>query len=118
MQHAMKSLVASLYGICGDSLYGLTPRHRRRYHAHFHKFRLRDLCEELGHLPIWQWTGVRRHRVPEIGVELMKVVNERMSPIITEFEKWCESFVTKNRYAARVTDRWSVSSSTDLCEGH
>ncbi len=85
MQHAMKSLVASLYGICGDSRYGL-------YHPDIAAaitftsrqtlFRLRDLCEELGHTCRYGHTDSVFVDIesPEIGVELMKVVNERMDP--------------------------------------
>lgn len=110
MQNAMKHLVASLYGICGDSRYGL-------YHPQVAAaitftsrqtlFKLRDVCEELGHTCRYGHTDSVFVDIesPEVGVALMVEVNRRMAPIITEFEKWCESFFisAKNRYAARVT---------------
>ena len=51
MQHAMKSLVASLYGICGDSKFGMYhPEINCHYiHKSPNLFGLRDICEEYGH---------------------------------------------------------------------
>ena len=110
MQHAMKSLVASLYGICGDSKFGM-------YHPEIASaitftsrqtlFELRDICEEYGHTCRYGHTDSVFVDVnsPEEGQELIVKINERMHPIITEFEKWCESFFikAKNRYACRVS---------------
>ena len=43
--------------------------------------------------------------IVEEGQELIVKINERMHPIITEFEKWCDAFFikAKNRYACRVS---------------
>ena len=110
MQHAMKSLVASLYGICGDSKYGM-------YHPEIASaitftsrqtlFELRDLCEEYGHKCRYGHTDSVFVDVetPEAGVAVLEKINERMFPIITEFEKWCSAFFikAKNRYACKVS---------------
>ena len=42
---------------------------------------------------------------PELCMEKMKTINELMSPIETEFEKWTERMLikAKNRYAGKVT---------------
>ena len=110
MQHAMKSLVASLYGICGDSKYGM-------YHPEIAAaitftsrqtlFELRDICEEYGHTCRYGHTDSVFVDVetPEVGQELIVKINERMHPIETEFEKWCDAFFikAKNRYACRVS---------------
>ena len=109
-QHATKSLVASLYGVCGDSRYGM-------YHPKIASaitresrntlFTLRDECEALGMKCIYGHTdSVFVHcETPEAGVEALKIINAKMAPIETEFEKYCESMLlkAKNRYAGKVT---------------
>ena len=109
MQHATKTLVASLYGVCGDSRYGL-------YHPEIAAaitftsrqtlFLLRDLCEARGHKVRYGHTDSVMVDVatPDAGVQLCADLNEDMAPIVVEFEKWCDSFFinAKNRYAARV----------------
>ena len=108
-QYATKSLVASLYGVCGDSRYGM-------YHPEIAAaitresrntlFTLRDECEALGMKCIYGHTdSVFVHcETPEAGVEALKIINANMAPIETEFEKWCESMLlkAKNRYAGKV----------------
>ena len=106
LQFATKSLVASMYGAAGDSKYGL-------YHPQVAQAitftsretlsRLRDICNEMGLKVIYGHTDSVFCEIPnpEKGLDALKTINERMSPIETEFEKWCESFVimAKNRYA-------------------
>ena len=108
-QYATKSLVASLYGVCGDSRFGM-------YHPEVASaitresrntlFTLRDECEALGMKCIYGHTdSVFVHcETPEEGVEKLKIINANMAPIETEFEKWCESMLlkAKNRYAGKV----------------
>lgn len=109
-QFATKSMVASLYGICGDSKYGM-------YHPDIAAaitftsrqtlFRLRDECNDRGYPVRYGHTDSIFCEVPspEEGMELVAQINEAMYPIETEFEKWCESMVlkAKNRYAGKVT---------------
>ena len=110
MQHAMKSLVASLYGICGDSKFGMYHPEIAAaitYTSRQTLFELRDICEEYGHKCRYGHTDsvfVDVHS-PEAGQELIVKINERMHPIETEFEKWCDAFFikAKNRYACRVS---------------
>ena len=110
MQHAMKSLVASLYGICGDSKFGMYHPEIAAaitYTSRQTLFELRDICEEYGHKCRYGHTDSVFIDLPspEEGMVLVDKVNERMSPIITEFEKWCSAFFikAKNRYACKVT---------------
>ena len=110
MQHAMKSLVASLYGICGDSKFGMYHPEIAAaitYTSRQTLFELRDICEEYGHTCRYGHTDSVFVDIdtPEIGEALIVKINERMFPIITEFEKWCSAFFikAKNRYACRVS---------------
>lgn len=110
MQHAMKSLVASLYGICGDSKFGMYHPEIASaitYTSRQTLFELRDICEEYGHKCRYGHTDSVFVDVesPEVGQELIVKINERMHPIETEFEKWCSAFFikAKNRYACRVS---------------
>ncbi len=109
-QFATKSMVASLYGVAGDSKYGL-------YHPEIASsitftsrqtlFRLRDECNDRGYPVHYGHTDSIFCAVPspEEGLELVAKINEAMYPIETEFEKWCESMIlkAKNRYAGKVT---------------
>jgi DNA polymerase I len=106
LQNATKHLVASMYGAAGDSKYGL-------YHPQVAQaitftsretlFRLRDICNEMGLTVIYGHTDSVFCEIPDPqkGLNALRTINQRMSPIETEFEKWCESFVivAKNRYA-------------------
>ncbi len=110
LQYATKSLVASMYGVAGDSKCGF-------YHPDIASaitftsrktlFELRDIANELGCTVRYGHTDSIMCDVesPEKGLELLRTVNERMSPIETEFEKWCDTFLimAKNRYAASVS---------------
>jgi len=108
-QFATKSMVASLYGICGDSKYGM-------YHPDIASaitftsrqtlFRLRDECNERGYPVRYGHTDSIFCEVPtpEEGMKLVDEINKAMYPIETEFEKWCETMIlkAKNRYAGKV----------------
>lgn len=109
-QFATKSMVASLYGVSGDSKYGMYHpdiASAITYTSRQTLFRLRDECNERGYPVRYGHTDSIFCEVPtpEEGVELMHKINEAMSPIETEFEKWCESMIlkAKNRYAGKVT---------------
>ena len=110
LQFATKSLVASMYGAAGDSRYGLyhpdvaaaiTFTSRRTLGE------LKDECIKRDMEVVYGHTDSVFVRIPDpkSGVEALKEINEAMSPIITEFEKWCSSMliVAKNRYACRVS---------------
>jgi DNA polymerase elongation subunit (family B) len=110
MQHAMKSLVASLYGICGDAKYGLY--HPKVAAAITFTSRetlgqLRDYAEEAGHTCRYGHTDSIFIDVAsaEEGEALNRHLNTLMAPIEVEFEKWCDSFliIAKNRYACKVS---------------
>ena len=109
-QYATKSLVASLYGVCGDSRYGMyhpavaaaITRTSRETLGE-----LRDRCVEQGCEVIYGHTDSVFVTVesPEQGVTMVDWINEQMYPIETEFEKYCERMMlkAKNRYAGKVT---------------
>jgi len=109
-QYATKSLVASLYGVCGDSRFGMyhpavaaaITRTSRNTLGE-----LRDKCIEWGCDVIYGHTDSVFVCVesPEAGMEMMNWINEEMAPIETEFEKYCERMLlkAKNRYAGKVT---------------
>ena len=99
-----------MYGVAGDSKVGfyhpdiaaaITFTSRKTL------FQLRDIANELGCTVRYGHTDSIMCDVesPEKGLELLRTVNERMSPIETEFEKWCDTFLimAKNRYAASVS---------------
>ena len=108
-QFATKSLVASLYGVCGDSRFGMyhpavaaaiTRESRNTL------FTLRDKCIEWGCDVIYGHTDSVFVCVesPEAGVEMVEWINKEMAPIETEYEKHCERMLlkAKNRYAGKV----------------
>ena len=110
MQFATKSMVASLYGVSGDSKYGMYHPDIAAaitYTSRQTLFRLRDECNERGYPVRYGHTDSIFCEVPspEEGLELVAKINETMAPIETEFEKWCESMIlkAKNRYAGKVT---------------
>tara|TARA_A100001201_G_scaffold23240_2_gene26431 strand:+ start:24393 stop:26636 length:2244 start_codon:yes stop_codon:yes gene_type:complete len=110
LQYATKSLVASMYGVAGDAKYGM-------YHPDIASAitftsrqtlgELRDHAESLGFKVRYGHTDSIMCEVPtpEEGVKALETINQRMSPIITEFEKWSSSFLVmaKNRYAGLVS---------------
>ena len=103
MQYACKSLVASMYGVCGDSKYGMyhpevaaaiTFTSRRTL------YRLRKVAEKQGLETIYGHTD-SIFVTGEIDAEKIRRINEMMSPIEVQFERYCDSMVlmAKNRYA-------------------
>jgi|13_taG_2_1085334.scaffolds.fasta_scaffold00214_16 DNA polymerase elongation subunit (family B) len=109
-QFATKSMVASLYGICGDSKFGMYHPDIAAaitYTSRQTLFRLRDECNERGYPVRYGHTDSIFCEVPspEEGMVLVDEINKAMAPIETEFEKWCESMILKrkNRYAGKVT---------------
>ena len=110
-QYATKSLVASLYGVCGDSRYSMyhpavaaaiTGASRRCLG------KLKRLCEEAGHRVIYGHTDsvfVQVEGGVEEALRLNESLNRDMAPIVSEYEKHCERILlkAKNRYAGKVT---------------
>lgn len=110
LQYATKSLVASMYGVAGDSKYGM-------YHPDIAAaitftsratlMRLKDIAEEMGHEVVYGHTDSVMCRVdsPVVGEDSVKEINEKMFPIIVQFEKWSKSFLLmgKNRYTGLVS---------------
>lgn len=109
LQYATKSLVASMYGVAGDSKFGM-------YHPDIAAAitftsrktlgELRDHAEDLGFKVRYGHTDSIMCEVPtpEEGVAALAEINRRMAPIITEFEKWSSRFLVlaKNRYCGLV----------------
>ena len=109
-QFATKSMVASLYGVAGDSKYGMYHpdiASAITYTSRQTLYRLRDECNSRGYPVRYGHTDSIFCEVPtaEEGLELVAEINKAMHPIETEFEKWCESMIlkAKNRYAGKVT---------------
>ncbi len=110
LQYATKSLVASMYGVAGDSKYGM-------YHPEIAAaitftsratlMRLKDIAEEMGHEVVYGHTDSVMCRVdsPVVGEDSVKEINAQMFPIIVQFEKWSKSFLLmgKNRYTGLVS---------------
>lgn len=110
LQYATKSLVASMYGVAGDAKYGfyhpdiaaaITYTSRKTLGE------LRDHAEDLGFKVRYGHTDSIMCEVPspEAGIAALGHINREMYPIITEFEKWSESFfiLAKNRYCGLVS---------------
>ena len=112
LQYATKSLVASMYGVAGDAKYGL-------YHPEIASaitftsrqtlLKLKEIAEDLGHPVVYGHTDSVMCKVesPEHGLASLDEINNRMHPIIVQFEKWSSSFILmeKNRYCGLV--RWT-----------
>ena len=112
LQYATKSLVASMYGAAGDSRYGLyhpDVAAAITYASRNTLGELRRHCEDMGHDVIYGHTDSVFVKIPDpnIGYQTVNALNVVLAPIVTEFEKWCESviIVAKNRYACKVV--WS-----------
>ena len=110
LQYATKSLVASMYGCAGDSKYALyhpDVAAAITYTSRQTLFRLRDECKRLGYEVIYGHTDSIFCTVPspEEGVKAMSIINERMSPIETEFERFANTMLisAKNRYVGNVS---------------
>ena len=110
MQFAAKTLVASMYGVCGDAKYGM-------YHPEIASAITYTSRESLGELMVEaQRVGFNvfyghtdsvfcQIPTPEKGMELLPIINERIHPMEAQFEKWCPRLimVAKNRYTGKVT---------------
>ena len=115
MQYACKSLVASMYGVCGDAKYGMyhpkvadaitfTSRQTLK--------KLRDVAFQVGWKTIYGHTdsifvtGVDMRKWSETpdALERLETINTRMYPIETQFERYCDRMLlmAKNRYAGNV----------------
>jgi DNA polymerase-2 len=112
MQFAAKTLVASMYGVAGDAKYGLYHPDIAAAITYTSRQTLGELMVEaqrVGFNIIYGHTDSVFCSIPspEKGMELLPLINERMSPFIVEFEKWCPRLimVAKNRYIGLVT--WS-----------
>jgi DNA polymerase-2 len=110
LQYATKSLVASMYGVAGDAKYGLYHPDIAAaitYTSRKTLGELREIAEELGFPVRYGHTDSIMCEVPdpEQGLAALDTINKRMFPIITEFEKWSESFfiLAKNRYCGLVS---------------
>ena len=108
-QYAAKSLVASLYGVTGDSKFGLyhpDVAAAITYTSRKTLGTLRNLCREWGYDVIYGHTDSVFVVVesPEEAQILCARLNEKMSPIVVEVERWCERLMlkAKNRYAGKV----------------
>jgi len=112
MQFAAKTLVASMYGIAGDAKFGMYHPEIAAAITHTSRETLGELMVEaqrVGFKVIYGHTDSVFCVIPtpEEGLELLPKINERMSPIVVEFEKWCPRLimVAKNRYTGMVS--WS-----------
>jgi DNA polymerase-2 len=110
MQFAAKSLVASMYGVCGDAKYGMYHPEVAAAITYTSRATLGELMVEaqrVGFNVIYGHTDSVFCEIPnpELGEQMLEQINNRMSPIITQFEKWCTRIilVAKNRYTAKVT---------------
>ena len=112
MQFAAKTLVASMYGVAGDAKYGMYHPEIAAAITHTSRNTLGELMAEamsLGFKVIYGHTDSVFCIIPtpEEGMEILPKINERMSPIVVEFEKWCSRLimVAKNRYTGMV--KWT-----------
>jgi len=99
-----------MYGCAGDSKYALyhpDVAAAITYTSRQTLFRLRDECKRLGYEVIYGHTDSIFCTVPspEEGVKAMRIINERMSPIETEFERFANTMLisAKNRYVGNVS---------------
>ena len=109
MQFAAKTLVASMYGVCGDAKYGMYHPDIAAAITYTSRQTLGELMVEaqrVGFNVIYGHTdSVFCHiPYPDDGMALLPTINERMAPIEVQFEKWCPRLimVAKNRYTGRV----------------
>ena len=98
--------------VAGDAKYGLYHPEIAAAITYTSRNTLQELKEEaeaLGMKTIYGHTDsiFCEIETPEKGLAALEIINKKMSPIETEFEKWCERIIigAKNRYAGLVT--WS-----------
>ena len=111
MQYACKSLVASMYGVCGDSKYGM-------YHPEVAAaitftsrqtlYKLRKVAEKHGLKTIYGHTDsifVIYDQNTKTISDSMEEINTQMHPIEVEYERYCDRMIlmAKNRYAGNVS---------------
>jgi len=120
MQFATKSMIASLYGVAGDSRYGLynpSIAAAITYTSRKTLSKLSKLCESKGYPVCYQHTDSCFVQVPTVdeAIELTDNLNIEMSPIVVEFEKFASSLMlkAKNRYAGRVVWEGSYNDEPD-----
>lgn len=110
MQFACKSLVASMYGVCGDSKYGM-------YHPEVAAaitftsrqtlYKLRKVAEKHGFKTIYGHTDSIFVISDEntLDESTLEEINGLMHPIEVEYERYCDRMIlmAKNRYAGNVS---------------
>ena len=118
LQYATKSLVASMYGVAGDSKCGFyhpSVASSITFTARRTLGKLRGECEKEGFSVIYGHTDSIFVDVdsPLKGQVLNDRLNSVMAPIEVEFEKFCDSMLisAKNRYAGLVS--WTEGKSHD-----
>ena len=109
MQFAAKTLVASMYGVCGDAKYGMYHPDIAAAITYTSRQTLGELMVEaqrVGFNVIYGHTDSVFCEIsyPDDGMNLLPEINQRMAPIEVQFEKWCPRLimVAKNRYTGRV----------------
>ena len=110
LQYATKSLVASMYGVAGDSKYGMYHPEIASaitYTSRQTLLRLKECVEKRGCKVVYGHTDSVMAEVgsAENGLRILEEINEEMFPIVNEFEKFSRKFmlVNKNRYCGLVT---------------
>ena len=109
MQYACKSLVASMYGVAGDTKYGMYhPKIAAAitYTSRQTLDKLKEEAEKEGFKTLYGHTDsvFVEMPTPVEGEEKLVFINEEMAPIEVQFEKWCDRIIlmAKNRYAGNV----------------
>lgn len=109
LQYATKSLVASMYGCAGDAKYGLYHPEIASAITHASRetlLKLKTVAESHGFPVVYGHTDSVMCEIPSVesGLDELDSINEQMSPIIVQFEKWSSTFLLmgKNRYCGLV----------------
>jgi DNA polymerase elongation subunit (family B) len=99
-----------MYGVAGDAKFGMYHPEIAAAITYTSRETLGQLMEnarDVGFDVIYGHTDSVFCVIPtpEEGLEKLGLINERMHPIVTEFEKWCSRIimVAKNRYTGMVT---------------
>lgn len=110
LQYATKSLVASMYGCAGDAKYGLYHPDIASAITHASRqtlLKLKTVAESHGFPVVYGHTDSVMCEIPnvDVGLEKLQSINDEMSPIIVQFEKWSSTFLLmgKNRYCGLVS---------------
>lgn len=109
LQYATKSLVASMYGCAGDAKYGLYHPEIAAAITHASRMtllKLKQVSESHGFPVVYGHTDSVMCEIPSVDAGLAELdsINDEMSPIIVQFEKWSSTFLLmgKNRYCGLV----------------